>query len=232
MATTRQFEGTTTVKYRFGLVHAERKDLDTHSLEPPEDVDVKIDFDVRAPFDLEAAETDITIERDMWDSDIAVRVKGIFHFNQPFCSVESAEEFVRTVALTRTLHVCLAEVDRLARELDVSVLAVPIGIEEGLQNVKLEFVGAVSYEDYDPSSPPIIEPVREELGEDRSSVERTHSWDEVASDFAQYFGVDARTLLRRIQNELEMVGEENVVTVIGEPTDTEACEFMHRLFNK
>lgn len=230
MTTTQQFDGTTT--YRFGLIHAERKDLDAHNLEPSEDVDVKIDFDVQAPFDLETAETDITIERDMWDSNIAVRVKGTFHFAHPFRTVESAEEFVRTVALTRTLHVCLAEVDRLAREIDVTVLAVPIGIEKGLQNVKLEFAGAVSYEDYDPAFPPRIDPVWEELGEDRSSVERTHSWDEVANDFAQYFEVDASALLRRIQEELETVGEENVVTVEGEPTDTEACEFMHRLFTE
>lgn len=229
---TQSIEEATLVSYRFGSIHAERKDLDVTGVEPPKHVDVKFDFDVKAPFGLESAEADIKIERDLWDSKISVRVKGTFQFDHPFDTVESAEVFVKSVALTRTFHVCLAEVDRLARELDVTVLAVPLDIEEGLQQVKPEFVGddRVRYEDYDPSFPPKIAPEWEPLGEDRSGVERTHSWDEVADDFAAFFDISKSELLGLIQDELDEVGAANVATVEDMPTDTEACEFIHHLW--
>ena len=129
------------VGYRLGLVHAERKDLDVTHVAPTEPVQVDLDFDVKAVFDLKSVETDIKLERDLWDSNIAVRVKGIFRLEEPLSSVEDAKQFVKSTALVRTLHVCYAEIDRLARELDVTVRAAPLDIEEGLQNVEPEFVG-------------------------------------------------------------------------------------------
>ena len=128
------------VRYRFGMLHAERKDLDVTHVDQPDHVNVDLDFDVKAFFNLESAEADITVERDVWDSNIAVRVKGIFEFSKPFSSVDEAKEFVKSTALVRTIHVCLAELDRLARELDVSALAVPLEIEQPLRNVNPVYV--------------------------------------------------------------------------------------------
>lgn len=219
----------TLVGYRFGRLHAERKDLDAEGLDKPKHVEVDFDFDVKVSFDLEAVEADLQVKRDLWDSNIVVRVKGVFHFDKPFDTMRAAAEFARTVALIRTFHVCAAEVDRLARELDVTVLAVPLDVESGLQDVKPQFVGTSSYEAYDPAYPARIEPEWISLGEGRVAVERTHTWEDVAAHFAHYFDKSSSDLLDLIKDKLDRVGSENVAAVADAPTDTEACEFMHEL---
>ena len=85
--------------------------------------------------------------------------------------------------------------------------------------------GFPDYENYHPQDPPDISPQYDELGEDRVSVERTHTWREVAEDFAPYFDLQPAKLLKHIHtNRHEYDLPEDY------PTDSDACFLMHQLW--
>lgn len=91
----------------------------------------------------------------------------------------------------------------------------------------------MNYYDYDPSQPPDIEPNwdLDFHGEDRVAEEEFHTWDEVAADFAERFGIPEEYLRALIQVEID--DHRHTDEPLAElPTDTQACEAIHEIWKK
>lgn len=91
----------------------------------------------------------------------------------------------------------------------------------------------MDYYNYDPSQSPDIEPNWDHdfHGEDRSAEEEFHTWDEVAADFAERFGMPTSYLRALIQVEID--DNRHTDEPLPElPTDTQACETIHEIWTK
>lgn len=87
-----------------------------------------------------------------------------------------------------------------------------------------------SYEDYDPSNFPDITPDWYEPAEDRSWVQPTRSWLEVAEDFAPKLDMTQAELLCVLEHTLEPYRDGGGPSFHTNPDEEEACWAVHQVW--
>lgn len=89
-----------------------------------------------------------------------------------------------------------------------------------------------TYDTYDPSTPPNIDPEWIEPSDGRAPVQQTHTWQEVADDFADRMKMTPSSLYGEIVNLLGRYQDGGGPHLDTDPDEEEACWTIHQIWLK
>lgn len=89
-----------------------------------------------------------------------------------------------------------------------------------------------TYYTYDPSMPPNIDPEWIEPADGRAPVQQTHTWQEVADDFAQRMNMTPSGIYGEIVTLLDCYTDGGDPHLDTDPDEEEACWTIHQIWLK